>query len=68
MKALYDEFGKLRHLQGVEMREHRRLGDGIVRVRYANGEALYLNYNPASDRFVEGIRVPAMGWKLVRGS
>lgn len=68
MKALYDEFGKLRHLQGVEMREHRRLGDGIVRVRYANGESLYLNYNPACDKFVEGVRIPAMGWKLVRES
>ena len=68
IKELYDEFMKLRHLQGVEMREHRRLGDGIVRVRYANGEALYLNYNPASDKFVEGIRIPAMGWKLAKES
>lgn len=66
MKELYIEFLKLRHLQGIEMCEHKRLGNGVVRVRYANGEKLYLNYNPANDEVVDDCRVPALGWKLVK--
>ena len=67
MAALYAEFAKLRHLQGVEMTEHRRLADGVTRVRYANGDALYLNYNPARIVRTDGVCVPSLGWKLVKG-
>ena len=66
MKALYDEFLKLRHLQGVEMTDHRRLAEGVTRVSYANGEKLYLNYNPGCEKVAEGVRIPALAWKLVK--
>jgi len=68
MKALYDEFLKLRHLQGVEMTNHRRLDNGVTCVAFANGEKLYLNYNPACEKYVDGVRIPALGWKLVNGN
>ena len=66
MKELYDEFLSQRHLQGVEMTDHRRFGNGIARIDYANGERMYVNYNPASNLVVDGVRVPALGWKLVK--
>ena len=66
MKKLYDEFQQLRHLQGVEMTEHRRLGDGLVRVTYANGERMYFNYDPTRSRMCEGVSIPPLGWKLVK--
>ena len=64
MKKFYDEFQKLRHLQGVEMTEHRRLGDGLVRVTYATGERLYLNYDPTRSRTCEGMSIAPLGWAL----
>ena len=66
IKELYDEFMKLRHLQGVEMTAHERRTNGIVKVAYANGEALYLNYNPAQDLVSDELVVPALGWRLVK--
>ena len=66
MKKLYDEFQQLRHLQGVEMTEHRRLGDGLARVTYANGERMYFNYDPTRSRTCEGVSIPPLGWKLVK--
>ena len=66
IKELYDEFLKLRHLQGVEMVAHERQTNGIAKVGYANGETLYLNYNPAQDLVCDELVVPALGWKLVK--
>ena len=66
MKKLYDEFQQLRHLQGVEMTEHRRLGDGLARVTYANGEKVYFNYDPTRSRTCEGVTIAPLGWKLVK--
>ena len=66
MKKLYDEFRQLRHLQGVEMTEHRRLGDGLARVTYAKGEKVYFNYDPTRSRTCEGVTIAPLGWKLVK--
>ncbi len=66
MKKLYDEFQTLRHLQGVEMTEHRRFGDGLARVTYANGERMYFNYDPARSRTCDDVTLPPLGWRLVK--
>ena len=66
MKKLYDEFQTLRHLQGVEMTEHRRFGDGLARVTYANGEQMYFNYDPARSRTCDDVTLPPLGWRLVK--
>ena len=64
MKALYDEFQPLKHLQGVEMTDHRRLDGGLVRVTYANGQRLYLNYDSVRARQAEGREIPPLGHVL----
>ena len=64
MKELYDEFAKLRHLQGVEMTDHRRFPNGVVRTSFANGQRLYLNYNPCTEQMADGVRVPLLDWVL----
>lgn len=64
LKDLYDEFLKLRHLQGVEMTDHCRFPNGVARTTFANGQRLYLNYNPCTEQVADGVRVPALDWVL----
>lgn len=66
MKELYDAFGKLRHLQGVEMTEHRRMDGNVVRVSYANGERVYLNYNAVTSVRIDGQEIPPLGYALLK--
>ena len=66
MKALYDEFMQLRHLQGVEMLEHLRFGGGLVRVAYANGEKMYFNYDPTRTQTCDGVTLSPLSWRLVK--
>lgn len=66
IKELYDEFVGIRHLQGVEMTEHRKFEQGVVRVSYANGERMYLNYNVAQSVTAEGLEIPPLSYVLCR--
>lgn len=49
----------------VKMTNHQRLPGNITKVTYANGAKIYLNYN-AVPKAVEGISLPAYGYKVVR--
>ncbi len=76
IKAAYEQFKPLRHLQLEEMVEHRILekgptfGDGtsfgkvFVRVTYGNGDRLYVNHG-LTEKTADGITVPAQSFKLV---
>ena len=60
----YEQFKRLRHLQLEEMTRHDELVDGFVRVRYGNGEAIYVNHTDKSQT-ADGVTVPAMDFRLI---
>ena len=61
----YEQFKALRHLQLEEMVRHDELADGLVRVRYGNGDAIYVNHTGA-PKTADGVTVPANDFLLVR--
>ena len=60
----YEQFKHLRHLQLEEMVRHDELADGFVRVRYGNGDVIYVNHAD-KPQTADGVTVPAMDFKLV---
>ncbi|MBR4170863.1 MAG: hypothetical protein IKR48_04370 [Kiritimatiellae bacterium] len=62
--AAYQQFKKLRHLQLEEMTRHDELSQGFVRVRYGNGESIYVNHTN-KPQAADGITVPPQDFKLV---
>ena len=61
----YAQFKTLRHLQLEEMVRHDELEEGFVRVRYGNGDAIYVNHTDA-PKTADGVSVPANDFLLVR--
>ena len=61
------QFKELSHLQLEEMTRHDELKPGLVRVRYGNGEAIYVNH---ADRpqTADGVTVPAQEYRLCKAS
>ncbi len=76
IKAAYDQFLGLRHLQGEEMVEHRILEKGptfgpgtsfgkvFVRVTYGNGDRIYVNHSEV-EKSADGVTVPPQSFRLV---
>ena len=62
--AAYEQFKGLRHLQLEEMTRHDELALGLVRVRYGNGETIYVNH-AMRPQTADGITVPAQDFRLV---
>ena len=60
----YEQFKRLRHLQLEEMTRHDELAEGFVRVRYGNGDVIYVNHTD-KPQTADGVTVPAMDFKLV---
>jgi hypothetical protein len=58
-----ENFGGFYHL---EMVDHERRSDGLVRVQYSDGSLVYLNYG-SQPVLVDGIRVPAEDYTVIRG-
>ena len=54
----WEQFKRLRHLQLEEMKEHRELAPGVVRVTYGNGDKIYVNHTKASAS-PDGVTLPA---------
>ena len=61
----YEQFKSLRHLQLEEMTRHDELSEGFARVRYGNGDAIYVNHAD-EPRTADGVSVPAKDFLLVR--
>lgn len=61
----YEQFKELRHLQLEDMVRHDELAEGFVRVRYGNGDAIYVNHTGAPKN-ADGMSVPAKDFLLVR--
>ena len=61
----WEQFKTLRHLQLEEMTEHRELVPGFVRVRYGNGEAIYVNHTD-KPMSADGVEIAAQSFRLVR--
>ena len=61
----YEQFKALRHLQLEEMTRHDELSEGFARVRYGNGDVLYVNHTD-SPQTADGVTVPAKDFLLVR--
>ena len=59
----YEQFKRLRHLQLEEMTRHDELADGFVRVRYGNGETIYVNHTDKSHT-ADGVTIPSMGFTI----
>ena len=59
MQALHDAIG------GSAMMKHELLAQDVVRVTYANGTTVYVNYRK-TDATADGVTVPALGY-LVKG-
>lgn len=61
----YDrEFRKLASLlDGAYIVDHEKGDDGVTRVTYDNGIAIYVNYTD-SDASVDGMKIPAMSYKI----
>jgi len=66
IKAGYDVYMELSHLQYEFMEEHDDLGGGVWRTTYSNGERLYVNYSDMTAN-ADGLVIPAKGWRLARG-
>jgi hypothetical protein len=64
IKKAYDQFLSLRHLQLEEMVRHDELSDGFVRVKYGNGDVIYVNHAD-KPQTADGVTVPPMDFKLV---
>ena len=60
----YEQFKRIRHLQTEEMVRHDEVADGLVRVRYGNGETIYINHTDKLQT-ADGVAVPAMDFRLV---
>lgn len=60
----YEQFKRLRHLQVEEMTRHDELADGFVRVRYGNGDTIYVNHTK-QPQSADGLTVPPMDFALV---
>ena len=65
IKKAYDQFVGLRHLQLEEMVEHKELQSGLIRVKYGNGEAIYVNHTD-KPQSADGITIPAIDFLLKR--
>ena len=60
----YGQFKRLRHLQLEEMTRHDELADGFVRVRYGNGETIYVNHTD-KPQTADGVTVPSMDFTIM---
>lgn len=60
----WQQFKGLRHLMTEEMIRHQEIAPGIVRVEYANGEAIMVN---RSDKpfAISGVTVPVKDFRLL---
>ena len=67
IRAGWDIYRQLSHLQFVCMDDHAEVSPGVWRTDYANGESVLVNYNGTAAS-VGGIEVPAEGWRLKGGS
>lgn len=56
----------LSNVEGKQMTEHKMLAQGVVRVTYEGGTAIYVNYNN-HDYVADGVTVPALGYLVERG-
>ena len=54
----WEQFKRLRHLQLEEMKEHRELSPGVVRVTYGNGDRIDVHH-PQAAASPDGVSVPA---------
>ena len=61
----WEQFKTLRHLQLEEMVRHDELASGFVRVRYGNGERIYVNHTDKT-KSADGVDVAAQSFRLVR--
>ncbi len=60
----WDVYAQLNHLQFVYMEDHAEVAPGVWKTSYANGEAVVVNYGD-KPVVVDGVEVPAEGWKLI---
>jgi len=60
----WQQFKGLRHLMTEEMVSHREIAPDVVRVGYANGEAIVVNRS-AQPFTVDGVMVPVKDFKLL---
>jgi hypothetical protein len=60
-KEFNREFGRFYHL---DMVDHARLGKNVVRVTYADGSRIYLNYAEAPVT-IEGVSIEGLGYRVV---
>ena len=65
IEKAWEQFKTLRHLQLEEMVRHDEVAPGLVRVRYGNGETIYVNHT-AAPQTADGVTVAAKEFKLVR--
>ncbi len=56
----------LKPVYGSAITKHTLLSDGVVRVDYANGKGIIVNYNQSNVTTEAGV-IPAVGWLHVEG-
>lgn len=54
-------------VDGQTIENHEKLGEGVYRTTYANGVAVYVNYNESDVSLENGVSVPAKGYVAERG-
>ena len=65
VKRGWDVYAQLSHLQFVFMDEHCEVSPGVWKTSYADGESVIVNYGDKPS-VVDGVEVPAEGWRLVK--
>ena len=67
IKSVYDKVDSaLSSVEGKAIVEHEALAQGVAKVTYEGGTAIYVNYND-KDYVAGGIIVPALGYLVERG-
>jgi hypothetical protein len=67
LKASYDQFMKLRHLQLEEIMTHKKLADGVFLITYSDGSRIIVNYTDKPFAY-DGETTAAKDFKLYNPS
>ena len=65
LKEAYDDYMQLQYLQYEFMEDHRKLADGVFRIRYSDGSVIVVNYTDKPFEYKKGV-VAAKDYKLFK--
>lgn len=65
LRRVYDDVGRLGHLQMEFLESHRQIEEGVVETTYANGQRVLVNYREEPFALPAGVAVPPRNYLLL---